>query len=257
MAPLRYNLDSMIRKLNCPTALRTHVGRTLRWLPWLVVALACTWILWPNPITASRLAFQSVIIYDESPLPEAPPPEEYFPPEQPVPEPPPPAAEPGFPDEPAPPAAESDFPAEPAPPEAPPVDNYPYDAPPPAEQPGALEPLPEPPAEPATEAPRVPTRPAPPGLLIDQPPARAAQPQEAPPEVPAAPGASQSVINWSKFWDTVVVVVAYPWLCCGILLLLGVPLGLLLLEIKGQRRPRQLPETPGRRPPPPGRNPEL
>ena len=63
---------------------------------------------------------------------------------------------------------------------------------------------------------------------------------------------NQSVINWSKFWDTVVIVFAYPWLCCGILLLLGVPLGLLLLEIKGQRRPRRLPEMPGRRTPPPG-----
>jgi hypothetical protein len=103
---------------------------------------------------------------------------------------------------------------------------------------------------PATEAPRPPTRVAPPGLLIDEP---APRPQE--PTRPAA-RINQSVINWSKFWDTVVIVFAYPWLCCGILLLLGVPLGLLLLEIKGQRRPRKLPEMPGPRTPPPG-NPEL
>jgi len=55
-------------------------------------------------------------------------------------------------------------------------------------------------------------------------------------------GTGVSVINWTKFWDTVMVAVAYPWLCCGIALLLLVPVGLVYLEIKGRRRPPKLPE---------------
>ena len=55
-------------------------------------------------------------------------------------------------------------------------------------------------------------------------------------------GTGVSVINWTKFWDTVMVAVAYPWLCCGIALLLLVPVGLIYLEIKGRRRPPKLPE---------------
>jgi len=224
---------------------RVHVGQTLHWLPWLVVALACTLILWPNPVTASRLAFQSVIIYDQSPLPEVPPADIVSPVEQPVPAPPPPAAE-------------EVYPVEPTLPEAPPpVESNPEAFPPTAAEPVPAEPLPEPPAAPRTESPRVPTRPAPSDLLIDQPPAPVPQPRERPQETPPAPGISQSVINWTKFWDTVVIVVAYPWLCCGILLLLGVPLALLLLEIKGRRRPPKLPETPVRQPTSSRRNPEL
>lgn len=239
LKPLRYNRGSMIRISRCTTALRAHVGQTLHWLPWLVVALACTLVLWPNPVTASRLAFQSVIIYDESPLSVSP-----LPAEQPAAELPPPAPEPALP-------------GEPAVPEAPPIENNPEAVPPTAAEPVPVQPLPEPPSAPATEAPRVPTRAVPPGLLIDQPPAPVPQPRERAQETPAAPGISQSVINWTKFWDTVVVVVAYPWLCCGILLLLGVPLALLLLEIKGRRRPPKLPESPVRQPSSSRRNPEL
>ncbi len=60
---------------------------------------------------------------------------------------------------------------------------------------------------------------------------------------PAAKSVSQSIVNWAKFWDTAVVAVAYPWLCCGIILLLLVPVGLLYLEIKGRRRPQTTPES--------------
>ena len=61
--------------------------------------------------------------------------------------------------------------------------------------------------------------------------------------------AEQPVVNWVKFWDTVAVMLAYPWLCCGVGLLLLVPLVLLFLEIKGRRRPPMPPErlTPPKR----------
>jgi hypothetical protein len=45
-----------------------------------------------------------------------------------------------------------------------------------------------------------------------------------------------------KFWDTVVVTLAYPWLCCGIGLMLLTPIVLLYLEIKGRRPPPTPPE---------------
>jgi len=37
---------------------------------------------------------------------------------------------------------------------------------------------------------------------------------------------------------------AYPWMCCGVGLLLLVPLILLYLEISGRRRPPLPPEIP-------------
>ena len=55
-------------------------------------------------------------------------------------------------------------------------------------------------------------------------------------------GSSQPIINWVKFWDTIAVTLAYPWLCCGVALLLLVPVLLLFLEIKGRRRPTKAPE---------------
>jgi hypothetical protein len=45
-----------------------------------------------------------------------------------------------------------------------------------------------------------------------------------------------------KFWDTIAVIFAYPWLCCGVGLMLMVPVGLLFLEIKGRRPPPSPPE---------------
>jgi len=62
-------------------------------------------------------------------------------------------------------------------------------------------------------------------------------------QTPADPQSSRSVINWAKFWDTLAVVFAYPWLCCGIASFLVVPMVLLYLEIKGRRRPSVLPES--------------
>jgi hypothetical protein len=60
------------------------------------------------------------------------------------------------------------------------------------------------------------------------------------PQPPA--GSNEQIVNWIKFWDTIAVTLAYPWLCCGVALLLMVPVGLLFLEIKGRRRPPTPPE---------------
>lgn len=57
-----------------------------------------------------------------------------------------------------------------------------------------------------------------------------------------ASGANQPIVNWVKFWDTIAVTLAYPWLCCGVALLLMVPVVLLFLEIKGRRPPPSPPE---------------
>jgi hypothetical protein len=213
-----------------------HIGRAARWVPWLIVALLLTLFLRPGPITASRLMFQSAV--ESSPVPELPPP---------PPEPPPPA-----PEEPAPqPPAPSD--------EALP---WPLDesmlTEVPLEQPPAPAPAPEVPPEEAPQQPAAPAGEVPaPGAtaifpLIDEPaplprPTPRQERETTPRQMPAQPDISQSVINWTKFWDTVVMWAAYPWLCCGILLLLGVPVGMLYLEIKGRRRPKKLPELPRRR----------
>jgi len=63
-----------------------------------------------------------------------------------------------------------------------------------------------------------------------------------PPTPQPASGANQPIVNWVKFWDTIAVTLAYPWLCCGVALLLTVPVGLLFLEIKGRRLPPSPPE---------------
>jgi hypothetical protein len=249
----------MTRTVNMVRTRRSHIGRTIRWLPWLIVAVGLAWLLWPNPITASRLVFQSAV---ESPLPEAPPPEEA------APEPPPeeqPPSEPAPVEEQAP---EEEAPAEEVPVElpAPTATERPAakpimpGVPPPGEEaatePAAAEAAPEEPAAtrpveavPATRKAPVSTRRAQSGTLVDEP---LVQPGVE--DRPAAPSGG-SVINWSKFWDTVAVTFSYSWLCCGIVLLLGLPLGIVLLEIKGRRRPRKLPELPGPRSQPPGPGP--
>ncbi|MGQ9500642.1 MAG: hypothetical protein ACUVSF_01055 [Anaerolineae bacterium] len=229
---------------NRTRAPRGGLGHIGRWLPWLITALVLSGILWPSTITASHPAYQSALPYDQSPLPEAFPVEESPLPPLPV-ELPMPA---DMPPEEVPPA---ELPAPlPTPEELPPAEAFPQEVvpsepiPPPAQIPGEI---PQAPVAPATPANPVRTRPAPSGLLIDEP---IVQPPQTPEDVPV-PRISQFVINWTKFWDTIVLYASYPWLCCGILLLLGVPLAFLMLEIRGRRRPRVLPEPPTRKPQPP------
>lgn len=209
------------------TLFRALYGRarfSLSWIPWLLIALVVAAALSPGQITAARLVFQS-----------SPPSEPVQPAPSPTPPPPPTAT--------------------PAPPTATPVPASPT-SPAPTTLPV------EPPAQPpATQAAPTPTAEPPPQEV----PATAEEPTQVPPapqEVPSATptrqppptpppprprpssddGASQPVINWVKFWDTLAVVAAYPWLCCGVGLLLLVPLGLLFLEIRGRRPPPRPPE---------------
>jgi hypothetical protein len=127
-------------------------------------------------------------------------------------------------------------------------------------------PLPEAPADTPTVAPQEVTTEAPTATLAvpaepAQPPTETATPllpvpsptprPEPEPEPAPDAGGGQSIINWVKFWDTIAVVVAYPWLCCGIGLLLLVPVFLLFLEIKGRRPPRRPPEPVRRKRTPP------
>jgi hypothetical protein len=219
----RYNPSCMVLSHIIGSALHSHVARAVRWLPWLIVALLLALSLCPGSIAASRLIYQSAL--ESSPVPELPPPPPY----------------------------EDTLP-------------WPAEVPAPTEMPAAQPPAPAPATEaPPAEAPPQPAAPAPKATaifpLIDQP---VPQPRPTPlqkqgstaRQMPAQPGISQSVVNWTKFWDTVVMWAAYPWLCCGILLLLGVPVGMLYLEIRGRRRPRILPELPRRRGSPDGPNPQ-
>ncbi len=221
----------------CQTVYPT-ARRSSAWMLWLVVALIVAAALSPGQITASRLVFQS-----------SPPPAPVLPTPTPTllpPPPPPPAATPL-------PAA---TPITPSP--TPVIVPIQPSAVAPT-QPLAAEPVPDQPApategEPAQDIPAQPTEPL-------QPPSTAPETapsfptQEPPvtlrssgPERSTQGGPSQPVINWIKFWDTMAVILAYPWLCCGVSLLLVVPLALLFLEIKGRRPPPVPPERlPGGR----------
>lgn len=219
------------------SATRYHVDRVMTWLPWLGVALLIAALLSPGTVTATRLVFQSV--------PESPPAATPTPiPASPTPPPPPPtptlppaelATETPTPVPPAPTPSES-VPVETVSAEGVPTQAVPTEASPPAEG------VPTQEAPPPTVEPTQPPPPVPEATI----PVQVTQA----PEVPSTPPASQPpdtsggqpVINWVKFWDTMAVLIAYPWLCCGVGLLLLVPLLLLFLEIRGRRPPPMPPE---------------
>jgi hypothetical protein len=205
------------------SALRGHAHRALVWLPWLVVALLIAAVLSPGMAGASRLAFQS---------PESPPPQE-VPTDTPAPPPaqvPPTATQPPAPAPTQPPAPAATQPPAPAATHAAPTPvPHPQQTPPAQATPtGAA------PAQ-ATPSPAVKATPAP-------APSPTARPTRTPTPAPEAEG--EATINWVKFWDTLVVWLAYPWMCCGVGLLLLVPVVLLYLEISGRRRPPLPPEVP-------------
>ena len=188
----------------CLSGVRSHFRRAVGWLPWLIVALLVTWLLWPEWTTPSQLLYQSPPV---SPPQVTPPPAD-------TPVPPPPA------DTPVPLPTDT-----PLPPTETPVPS------PTVEAPTAV---PTPTNTPTAEAstPVIATATVTPVTLVPPPIDETQQ----------SAGTGVSVINWTKFWDTVMVAVSYPWLCCGIALLLLVPVGLIYLEIKGRRRPPKLPE---------------
>lgn len=202
---------------------RRQLARTAAWLPWLGLALLVAAALAPGTVTASRLAFQS----PEEPTPIPPTPTIPLPTDTPIPLPPTPTLPP-----PAPPTPTPEVPAPdqaptqviPTQEPAPTLEQPTQAAPPPVVEP--TQPPPTPPEATSLPQPTSTRRPAP-------------APQQRP---PASAEADQPVINWVKFWDTVAVLLAYPWLCCGVGLLLLVPLVLLFLEIKGRRPPPRPPE---------------
>jgi hypothetical protein len=258
---LKRRSDPLLKSLSLSallSALRGHAHRALVWLPWLVVALLIAAVLSPGMAGASRLAFQS----PESPPPEGTATETPIPPVQEVPPtatrpPAPTAAQPPAPtatQPPAPPAAQppatqaAPTPTQAAPGEGtPPAQAAPAQAAPPGGTPPAQ-------AAPTQAAPGEGTPPAqatPPATGSPSPTAKApqapapsptARPTRTPTPEPEAEG--EATINWVKFWDTLVVWLAYPWMCCGVGLLLLVPVVLLYLEISGRRRPPLPPEIP-------------
>ena len=175
-----------------------------RLLAWLFMALLVAAVLSPGTAIAARLLFQSPPT--ETPVPPAPTP---IPP-TPI----PPTPVPATPTLVVPTAT-------PLPPALPPTEAIP-----------TATPLPIP-ATPTLAVPLPPLEPSPTPTLIPELPT---------PAEPDSSGPNQPVVNWVKFWDTIAVAVAYPWLCCGVSLLLLVPLVLLFMEIKGRRRPKTLPE---------------
>jgi hypothetical protein len=215
-------LPSMLRALGTlMTSLLRRTGRATTWLPWLGVALVVAAVLSPGTVTASLLAFQS----PSTPTPVPP---------TPVPPPPTPT--------PVPPAPPTETPVPPAPPTETPVQPPPV---PPTQAPPATavpsEPTPTPVQPPPPTL--VPTMfPTPVMLPASTPTLLPPPPPLPPPTPPQVSGSNQPIVNWVKFWDTIAVTLAYPWLCCGVGLILLVPVVLLFLEIKGRRAPPRPPE---------------
>lgn len=164
-----------------------------------VAALGLTFALTGANVTADSL-FQS----PQSPVEAAPPPV------NPTPIPPPQPAEPVAP------AQDQTAPVEPAPatgsePQPAPVD--------------AGQPAPADSGQPVLEG----ETPLPPPLPEPERPSR---------RDPTPPGGddAQMVVDQAEFIDTVVVSFAYVWLCCGIVLILVIPLIFLFLHIRGRSK---------------------
>lgn len=85
-------------------------------------------------------------------------------------------------------------------------------------------PQPEP-TQPAAQPTETPTAPPP---IVDVP--SPAQP------APAYPGGAEIVIDSGLLIDSLLVYVAYAWLCCGVLIFIMIPIGFLLLYVWGAQR---------------------
>jgi cytoskeletal protein RodZ len=212
-----------------------HFRRVQGWLPWLVLSLVVAGLLLPGTTAASILVFQSSPSQPPTNTPVPPPTNTPVPPPTNTPVPPPTNTVAPPPTEVATDAAAEQEVASPTPVEA---ATPTMEGPPPTEEMETLSTEEAVPTEAATE-------------VATATPAPSATPVEA----QESGGSSQSIVNWAKFWDTMAVTVAYPWLCCGILLLLLVPVGLIYLEIKGRRRPRTTPEEMPTRGMPPSKRP--
>jgi len=168
-----------------------------------VAALALTLFLASGNVTAKKL-FQS---------PQSPPPEQPAP-QQPVPEQPAPVQ----------PAPEQPAPEQPVPEQAQPTAEQPATGQSPVEQPA--------PVQPAGEAAPAPTlEPLAPVTTEDEP-----IPGNEFNEIPPGSDDTPMVLDEAELIDSVFVSFAYIWLCCGVILLLLIPLALLILYVRGRSK---------------------
>lgn len=105
--------------------------------------------------------------------------------------------------------------------------NQPQPAPTEPAQPQAVESQ-SPVAAPAADSPAQPA-------AESRPPAPQPQPYQ-PVTKEQAPESRNLILDQAEFIDTVVVSVAYLWLCCGIVLILAIPLAFLFLHIRGRSK---------------------
>jgi hypothetical protein len=119
-------------------------------------------------------------------------------------------------------------PAEQPPAEQPPAEQPPAEQPPaeqpPAEQPATTEPATSP--QPVGEAAPAPT-------LEPLAPVTTEEEDDYP---PPATGDTPMVLDEAELIDSVFVSAAYLWLCCGVILLLLIPLAMLILYIRGRSK---------------------
>jgi hypothetical protein len=97
---------------------------------------------------------------------------------------------------------------------------------------------PEAPSEGSPSAPaETPTSPAEapsePSEATEPTPATMGEPAE---EAPPSEESSPLIFNWGVFLNTVIVILSYAWICCGVCGLVGTPLAFILLYLGGKRR---------------------
>jgi hypothetical protein len=100
-------------------------------------------------------------------------------------------------------------------------------------------PSPEPSAEPSPEA--SPTATQTPALPAESP-APSASPTLTP--TPAGsdrytPSDGELVFDWRMLVDTLVLGLSWSWLCCGVLLLVAIPVGIAVMYVMNKRRQEQ------------------
>lgn len=228
-------------KASIPLKLTKLTRRAADWVPWLAISVVVTGLLL-HGTSVSAMMFQSPAspVQPTTAPTETPIPEPTLTPIPPVTK--PAEAAPVPTDTPVPQPTEQPQESAPSGEVAPPTPTAEGGVPSEIVEPAVTEAIP--PETPETEVPPA----------TEAAPAKTPVPAGTPQPTPG--GRSQSIVNWTKFWDTLAVWVAYPWLCCGIGLLLLVPAVMLYLEIMGRRRPQTTPERlPERGVPPRRRSP--